>query len=342
MIGGGACGCKESSGPRAGTVADAPPAPAGPSTPGVLLLAYLCATLLPLLLGGVSGGRGLVVVAHVAVLAAVALLEARRGGPGRGAPERTLADWHLLLLLPALYAELPWLMEGVATGYHDSAVAALESRLFGGQPAFQWAGAWPLPWVSEPLHAAYLAYYPVIYVPPILLYVRAVRSARSARGRPSRGSAGREALDAHHETVTALGLAMLSCYLVFVAWPVQGPRYLGVPQGIPDGPLRALTLLVLESGSSRGAAFPSSHVSVAVAQTLVALRLQPRVGVLLAAVTPLLAAGAVYGGFHYATDVVAGALVGAAAAAVAPALHRLVIRRTGGAARGFTSPDDDI
>ena len=313
----------------------ATPPRAGPSAAGALLLAWLGATLLPLLLGGVGGPRGVVLVLHAAVLAGVAALEARRHRPGRAAAERVLADWHLLLLFPALYSELPWLMAGLGAGYHDAAVAALEARIFGGQPAFEWAGAWPSRALSETLHAAYLAYYPVIYVPPLLLWLRG----------PSRaGASGAEAdaRDAFHHTVAALGLSMLACYAVFVVWPVQGPRYLGAPGGIPSGPVRGLVLAILESGSSRGAAFPSSHVSVAVTQTLLALRYRPRVGGALGVITLLLAAGAVYGGFHYAVDALAGAAVGAAAAAASGPLHRRLAGRTAPRAGGFTSSEDGV
>ena len=307
----------------------------GPTAAGALLLAWLGATLLPLLLGGVGGPRAVVLVLHGGVLAGVAALEARRARPARGVAERFLADWHLLLLLPALYAELPWLMAGLGEGYHDAAVAALEARLFGGQPAFDWAGAWPSRPLSEALHAAYLAYYPVIYVPPLLLWLRGPFPADGA-------GAGPDARDAFHHTAAALGLSMLACYAVFVVWPVQGPRYLGVPQGVPSGPVRGLVLAILESGSSRGAAFPSSHVSVAVTQTLLALRYRPLVGGALCVITPLLGAGAVYGGFHYAVDALAGAAVGVAAAAASGPLHRRLSARTARGIGGFTSSDDGV
>lgn len=306
--------------------------PAGVSGAGAVLLAYLVVTF-PALLA--AGPNPAVAVGHLAMLAGVATLELRRRRPApRSALERVLADWHFLLLLPLLYAELPWLMLG--EGYRDAAVVALDAFLFGGRPAFDWAGAWPQAWISEPLHAAYLAYYPVIYVPPLLLYLR------GWRGAPPTGGGVRSSLSVFAEVVTGLAVSMLACYLVFVVLPVQGPRYVGTPAGVPDGPVRSVVLLVLQSGSSRGAAFPSSHVAVAVTQTVLALRHQPRVGGVLAVVTPLLAAGAVYGGFHYASDVAAGLLVGLVAAALARPLQDAVRRRTDGAVPGFTSPGDDV
>ena len=94
-------------------------------------------------------------------------------------------------------------------------------------------------------------------------------------------------------------------------WPVVGPRYLWSAESVPDGPSRRLAAALLARGSSRGAAFPSSHVAVSVAQVVLAIRWQPRLAAVLALIAALVGAGAVYGGFHYGVDVLAGAALGA-------------------------------
>jgi membrane-associated phospholipid phosphatase len=127
---------------------------------------------------------------------------------------------------------------------------------------------------------------------------------------------------AFNEAMLALTLSAVLCYLVFVVWPVQGPRYLAAPPGIPDGPIRSLTLSLVETGSSRGAAFPSSHVAISVAQTLSMLRHRRGFGVVLALVTFLLAMGAVYAGFHYVIDTLAGLAFGTFAVWLARPLAR--------------------
>ena len=78
--------------------------------------------------------------------------------------------------------------------------------------------------------------------------------------------------------------------------------------------MRRLTLMILESGSSRGAAFPSAHMALMTAQARLALRFQRKMGVLLTLAALGVGVGAVYGGFHYAVDMAAGALVGLAGA----------------------------
>jgi membrane-associated phospholipid phosphatase len=207
-----------------------------------------------------------------------------------------------LLAIPIAYAELPWLNQALAEGYQDPLVLTWELALTGFDPSRELAGRFPWLWLSESLHFAYLSFYPAIYALPIVL---------AFRGR---------LLEA---TTAVLGvlIAAVVCYLVFAVFPVQGPRYLGPPEGAPDGPMRRLTLLILESGSARGAAFPSAHMALMTAQALLALRLQPRIGVLLGLGTAGVGLGAVYGGFHYAVDMAAGALVGVLAAGTAWRVH---------------------
>ena len=106
-------------------------------------------------------------------------------------------------------------------------------------------------------------------------------------------------------------------------------------------PVRSLRLFlphvtqgILEGGSSKGTAFPSSHVAVVVAQALMALLYQRWTGWAIALLSGGLAMGAVYGGFHYAVDIVAGAGVGVAAYAIALAIPIDVSRGLDGVAGG--------
>lgn len=204
------------------------------------------------------------------------------------------ADWYPLALIPLLYAELSVLNVAVWDGrYFDGLVQGWEETVFGHQPAVTLASRAPSLLLSEALHAAYLSYYPIIYVPPLVLYLRGRR-------------------EAFRSTVHALMLTFVVHYVVFVYFPVQGPRYLfPSPDGaIAAGPFYRLSHLILEAGSSQGAAFPSSHMAVAAAQTVAVFRFLPRAAPILVAASVGLGVGAVYGGFHYAIDMVVGAVVG--------------------------------
>jgi len=249
------------------------------------------------------------VLALVHALAAAAALRSRALAPALAAASRrwprlavVVSDWYALLVLPALYTELAVLNRAVYAGtYFDALVMRWEETLFGGQPSRALAAALPYLALSEPLHAAYLSYYAIIYGPPLLLYVAGRRSH-------------------FHEMLFPLMLTFFVSYLFFIYFPVQGPRYIFPPPGggLEAGPLYRLAHLVLEAGSAQGAAFPSSHVAVAATQTILVARFLPRLLPVVAVLTLGLAAGAVYGGFHYATDVVAGFALAAVLVGAAP------------------------
>jgi membrane-associated phospholipid phosphatase len=217
-----------------------------------------------------------------------------------------LHDWYPVALIPILYEELPPLNLAVWNGrYFDSIILSVEQTLFRGQPSREWAAAMPLLPLSEMLHAAYLSYYFIIFAPPLFIYLAAAR-------------------EDFRKAVFALMLTFVAHYVFFIWFPVQGPRYLfPAPDGvISRGAVFQLTHRLLEAGSSRGAAFPSSHVGVSVAHTISVFRYYRRLSPVVAVLAIGLACGAVYGGFHYATDAIAGACLGAAASLVAPVLYR--------------------
>ena len=253
-----------------------------------LLASYLAVTAFPVIRHGFTGGASAVVAAfHVSVLAAVLALLATRP------TSRPYASWVPLVLWPALYAEMPFVIAALGGTLHDAAVQSWEGLLFRGQPASTLASALPSSALSELLHLGYLAYYPIIYLPPLFLFVRRRDQAFA-------------------DTVLAVTAVWLVCLGAFAVYPVAGPRYLlGDPPHVPHGPVRTFAVWLLERASSRGTAFPSSHVAVSVAQTLTALRFQRTVGLVTAVATALLAVGAVYSGFHYAIDVAAGGALGA-------------------------------
>ena len=207
-----------------------------------------------------------------------------------------LHHWYPLLLMPLLYTELTVLNVAVHGGvYFDPLISAWEELVFGGQPSRDWAVAAGSAWLSESLHAAYISYYLIIYGPPLVLFVM--------NRRPE-----------FRTMVLAMMATFLMHYLFFVYFPVQGPRY-DFPSPVPEagrGPVWALTHQILDAGASRGAAFPSSHVGVAFAQTLSVYFIKRSLAPAMAILSLGLAAGAVYGGFHYLIDAVCGLVLGTA------------------------------
>ena len=216
-----------------------------------------------------------------------------------------IADWYVLALVPLLYTELAALNAAVWNGrFFEDLIIGWEQAVFGGQPSRELAVRFPSIVLSEILHGAYLSYYLIIYAPFVILYAQRRRQA-------------------HRASAFAVMLSFFVHYLFFIYFPVQGPRYLyPAPAGaLAEGSAYQLTHRLLEAGSSRGAAFPSSHVGVSIAQTLMVFRFLPPLGAPVLLATIALAVGAVYGGFHYAIDATAGFLLGTAAALIAPRLQ---------------------
>jgi membrane-associated phospholipid phosphatase len=265
--------------------------------------AYLVATIGPMLRYARVAGEPGPLVAHLAVMViAVGLAVSRRDAL------RALRDWLPLLLGPFLYVELRWLIAGAGRPHADAMVIGWEHAVFHGNPSATLALAMPSLALSEALHAAYASYYLLVYLPPLLLYARGQR----------REFAG---------TLLALTITYGVCFATYLFLPVDGPRYLVGAAPAPAGPVRSFVLHLLAVGSSRGTAFPSSHVAASVVASLCALRYQRRTGLVVATLTAGLALGTVYGGFHYGVDVLSGAALGIACWLAAEAVRRRLSER---------------
>lgn len=246
---------------------------------------------------GLAGWEWLV-MAHGLVFVLFGLFLLAR--PGRAGILRELAP---LLLLLGLYAELDVLNAGSAT--IDATVQAWEAALFGGQPSRDWWRTSPSALWSTVLHGAYLAYYLILALPPVWFAIR--RDVPGLR-----------------RFILMVMTTMILCYVVFVFAPVAGPYYM-FPR--PEGPFveNAMARLVydaLESGSSYGAAFPSSHVAATAAALVAAWRSSRRLGLVMLAPTILLFISVVYCQMHYAIDAIVGLGVGLGVAGVVLRVER--------------------
>jgi len=117
---------------------------------------------------------------------------------------------------------------------------------------------------------------------------------------------------AYERAISTVALAFYISFLFFVTIPVAGPYHSFVPP-LTESVGLALPRLVrslLDRGSSLGTAFPSSHVAVSVATWIMVMRFRPSLAWVYLFFVPALALGAVYGGYHYATDITAGAVLG--------------------------------
>jgi membrane-associated phospholipid phosphatase len=208
--------------------------------------------------------------------------------PGLGPFGRTMREIYPLFLLPGLYSELD-ILNAPGMPVHDALVRQWELLVFGVQISRYWWQAAPSVLWSTVLHAAYLSYYLIVSAPALYF-------------------AWKGDLTAVRRFVLVVMATFVICYLFFIFFPVAGPYYeFPRPPGwfIDNMPAR-LAYEALATGSSYGAAFPSSHVAAALAATLAAMRASRRLGLVLLIPTALLTVGVVYCQMHYGVDALAG------------------------------------
>jgi membrane-associated phospholipid phosphatase len=224
--------------------------------------------------------------------------------PGLGPVGRTIRELYPLLLLAGLYSELDVLSGPGGIRVYDATVQRWELAIFGSQLSTEWWRSMPSRFWSSVLHAAYLSYY-LIVVAPAFYFV------------------WRRDLAALRHFVLVVMTTFVVCYLVFIFFPVAGPYYV-FPRPdawFTENLFARMVYNTLATGSSYGAAFPSSHVAAAMAAVLSAARGSKGLAWALALPTVLLTVGVVYCQMHYGVDALAGLLVGAI---VVAAVHRAV------------------
>ena len=212
--------------------------------------------------------------------------------PGLGPIGRTVRELYPLFLLPGLYSELD-ILNAPELPVHDVLVRHWEQVIFGAQVSREWWQSAPSVVWSTVFHAAYLSYYLIISAPALYF-------------------AWKGDLAAVRRFVVIVMATFIICYLFFIFFPVAGPYYeFARPAAwfLANPPAR-LAYEALATGSSYGAAFPSSHVAAALAATLAAIQASRRLGLVLLIPTALLTVGVVYCQMHYGVDALAGLLVG--------------------------------
>ena len=120
-------------------------------------------------------------------------------------------------------------------------------------------------------------------------------------------------VQAFRRLTDSLSIGYVVCYVTYLLFPTQSPaNRLGVQQvaSAHGGPFQFMVHSIQSRGGVHGNAFPSAHIMLAFAVLVFAYRFLPRVAPWLLIPILLMCVGAVYDGYHYASDVVAGALVG--------------------------------
>jgi len=187
----------------------------------------------------------------------------------------------------------------------DALLSRLDRALFRIDPSV-WMERFAFPWITEVMQVAYLAYYVLPFVLLGTLYQQ-----------------GEE--EAFQISVTALLLSHYIAFIGYIMVPALGPRFAPASQYRTElkglllaEPVRDL-LNVLE-GIKRDA-FPSGHSSAILITLFYTFQFTPSMSSLFLAIAGLMILSTLYLRYHYAVDILAGALLAALCLLLAPLLQ---------------------
>jgi membrane-associated phospholipid phosphatase len=233
-----------------------------------------------------------------------------------------LRHYYPIPLYIGFYRQTELLNQMFSAGYLDTHFFRLEQWLFGMQPGLELMLRFPSRWLAELLYIAYCSFYFMIAGIGLALLVRDRRQF------------------AHF--ISVVSFVLYVCYALYIFLPVVGPRIVdlnlpgvAIPREVlpagnydpPESVRRAVFFQLMgwvyHHFETAGAAFPSSHVTVAICTLYFSfLYLRPIRHVHLVT-TILLCVSTVYGRYHYVVDVVAGM---ALAAVLVPLGNRLYFK----------------
>lgn len=230
----------------------------------------------------------------IAIVAIVLL--ARRKNKGR-AWEFT-HDWLPVIFFASVFEQVSFLSLSLVGAWQEAHIIRFEALLFASPPIVL-LHASPLRHISELLALGYFGFYPLYPVVAGILWTRRDRT-------PYRHGFRR--------MTDALSIGYLPCYATYLLFPTQSPRGTGAVRQLIEadrgGPFHFLVGLIQHNAGVHGNAFPSAHIMLAFLVLVFTWRYLPRAAPWLLVLNLLMCLGAIYDGYHYASDTVVGGLIG--------------------------------
>jgi membrane-associated phospholipid phosphatase len=250
-----------------------------------------------------------------------------------------LRHFYPVFLYFWFFAECGWLNRMFFKEYLDPIAIRGDQTLFGCQPSILFMKKAPYLPVSELFYAAYFSYYLMIFGVGIALYRR------------NRGQ--------FFHYLSVISFIFYVCYACYIALPIVGPRVFlhdvpgytlpqelealapdtSYPAAIQIGPFFQLMAFIYRVFEAPGAAFPSSHVAIALCTVYFSFKYLPRIRYSHLVAAILLCLATVYCRYHYAVDVLAGT---ATALLLLPIANRLYFRFSKPVQRADSKQDNCI
>jgi membrane-associated phospholipid phosphatase len=249
-----------------------------------------------------------IVAAHGAILIAVhALILVNQRIQG-AASLTFLRHFYPVALYLWFFSQTGWLNRMFFSEYMDPTIIRWEQALFGCQPSVVFMEKLPYLPISEIFYASYFSYYIMIVGIGIALYAREPRQ--------------------FYHYVSVISFVFYFCYALYILLPIIGPRVFfhdvagyslpeaiqqlaptdTFPRAVQKGPFFHIMGFIYGVFEAPGAALPSSHVAIALATVFFSFRYLRRIRFLHLTVAILLCLSTIYCRYHYALDVLLGAL----------------------------------
>ncbi len=181
--------------------------------------------------------------------------------------------------------------------FFDPQLTAFEKSILGYNPTLYIDKHLLNVWTNEFLSACYYSYYLMLPAFFITMFIKR-RDAIIVR------------------TMSAVCITFFVSYLLFILYPVEGPRWFfaDIFQNEIEGPFfRQIVNYVIDNAAFHGGCMPSSHVAVAIVILLATFKYYRKAGYILLIPNIGLAIGTFWGRFHYVSDIFVGAAIGIAA-----------------------------
>jgi membrane-associated phospholipid phosphatase len=234
-----------------------------------------------------------------------------------------LRHFYPVILYTAFFIETGSLNRMFFKDYLDPLFAQWEQQLFGCQPSVLFMQKFPWLALSEMFYISYFSYYVMIFGVGLALFLRSRQQ--------------------FFHYISVVSFLFYVCYVIYVILPVIGSRaffrqvdgyslpeatqQLAITDAYPDavqvGPFFHIMKWVYRVFEAPGAAFPSSHVAVALCTVFFSFRYLRPIRYLHLAVAVMLCLATVYCRYHYVIDVLAGLVT---AAAVVPVGNWLYLK----------------
>ncbi len=208
------------------------------------------------------------------------------------APSPTLGiirHWYPILFFTFLYMQAGLFNQLVFQGYADNFFSDLDQWIFGVNPNIWLYERLNNFYFNELIHLCYFSYYVLPVVLGVILYIAKDRE--------------------FYRTLFGISITFYFCYLLYILLPVAGPVDQRQGRFTDGGPFVQIMDWIYMEAEKPGAAFPSSHVAIALITLMYAFRLHRTAFWIFLPFIAGLVFSTFYGFYHYVVDAIAGAVV---------------------------------